>query len=59
MNNMSELSHIGAKIIFIEKRGFSKNVLDVPDGACYISEVEKQAEPRSHPGAIARPGVHR
>ena len=34
-------------------------MLDGPDGACYINEVEKQAEPRSHPGAIGRPGVHR
>ena len=34
-------------------------MLDVPDGACYIYVVEKQAEPRSHPGAIGRPGVHR
>ena len=46
-----------AKIIFIEIN--IKNVLDVPDGACYIYLVEKQAEPRSHPGAIGRPGVHR
>ena len=47
----------GAKIIFIEIN--IKNVLDGPDGACYIYVVEKQAEPRSHPGAIGRPGVHR
>ena len=38
---------------------YFKNVLDGLRGACYINEVEKQAEPRSHPGAIGRPGVHR
>ena len=53
----SELSHARREDIFIENN--IKNVLDGPDGACYIYVVEKQAEPRSHPGAIGRPGVHR